>query len=127
MTNEEISKLEAGPELDALVISLCFPECTVGVAAIGPDNEDVPAVWKWKGERDWIPLPKVSTYDSQALEVVDKLLAGPFEGDFHLEVLNGIWGASYCYIESENTWDDWMRGPTRALAISRLAVRVMQP
>lgn len=32
------------------------PGCTVAMAGIGDIGEDIAAVWKWFGLRDWIPI-----------------------------------------------------------------------
>ncbi len=68
-----IDEMPAGPELDALVAKALDPDCTVSMAAIGENDEDILAVWKWNGLRDWIPLPKFSTDIAAAWEVVEKL------------------------------------------------------
>lgn len=64
--------MKPGRELDALVAEKVWPECSVAMAAIGENDEDVLSVWKLNGERNWLPLPHYSTSIADAWLVVEK-------------------------------------------------------
>ena len=63
-----------GDVLESIITAL-YPECTLGLAAIGDDGEDVLAVWKWRGERDWIPMTQVVEEITDAVRKIIELTA----------------------------------------------------
>src|SRR5688572_16427987 len=75
LTRDSILALEAGPEMDALVAERVF-QAQVGMAAIGPNDTDVLAVWDMDDgdySRTWRDIPQFSTQIADAWRVVEHL------------------------------------------------------
>jgi len=80
-----------GPELDRAVAEAADPCCSVRECVssvcidippsqVGDTDPGVPAVWNWKGKRNWRTLPKFSTDLNVAFKAAEKVDLFPADG-----------------------------------------------
>ncbi len=129
--------LPPGPELDALIAEKVMAwerSDAMPQGAWARDKECETAVWWrrpgdsiWSCSRCWsgeCPRP-YSTSIADAWTVVEKLIQ-LFGGDIHIECLNDEWGVSTCYQDSDESWNEFIRGDTAPLAICYAALKAVK-
>jgi hypothetical protein len=112
MTPEDIENMQAGREMDILIIRAVFglepQSCMVG--GHPPDCTGN------------VSYPKYSTDIAAAWLVVEKLREVTPLGDIHLERWDNRWAVSTCFDRASGGWDGFTYGDTAPLAICRAAL-----
>jgi ABA sandwich protein len=112
MKPEDIENMQAGREMDLLIIKAVFgletQECMVGGHPRGCTGN--------------VSYPKYSTDIAAAWLVVEKMRDFTPVGDVHIERWDNRWAVSTCFDSSSGGWDGFTYGDTAPLAICRAAL-----